>query len=237
MSTEGVRLAKSVARMLSCSRREAELYVTGGWVSVDGQVVEEPQFRIVQQKIEVHPEAKPEPVGLVTLVMHQGADCDPNDPTSWPAPATRSPLDASGVRMLNGHFKRLTPTLPLEARAEGLVVFTQDWRVLRKLTEDADRIEQEYNVEVAGEPATGGLELLRRGLRIERRTLPPVKVSWQSEHRLRFALKGLQPGQIRLSCENIGLAVLNARRIRIGRVSMGKLAAGQWRYLSAGERF
>ena len=41
----GERLAKRVAAMLSCSRREAELYIEGGWVRVEGVVVEEPQFR------------------------------------------------------------------------------------------------------------------------------------------------------------------------------------------------
>lgn len=237
MSTEGIRLAKCVARMLSCSRREAELYITGGWIRVDGQMIEEPQFKILEQKVTVHPEAKAEPLRPVTLIMHRGPDCDAADPASTPAPAMRSSLDTSGLRMLNGHFRRLAPALPLEAGAEGLVVFTQDWRVIRKLTDDSDRVEQEYNVEVAGESAPGGLEQLRRGLHVERRTLPPVKVSWQSEHRLRFALKGLQPGQIRLSCECIGLTVLNVRRIRIGGVSLGKLAAGQWRYLGTGERF
>ena len=42
--TEPVRLAKRLAAQLPCSRREAELYITGGWVKVDGQVVEAPQF-------------------------------------------------------------------------------------------------------------------------------------------------------------------------------------------------
>ena len=237
MSAEGVRLAKCVAQMLSCSRREAELYITGGWVRVDGNVVEEPQFKILGQRIEVHPDAKAEPVRLVTLIMHQEADRDPADPAAVPSPATRSPLDTTGVRMLKGHFKRLAPTLPLEGGAEGLVAFTQDWRVLRRLTEHHDRIEEEYNVDVAGEPAADGLERLRRGLYLEGRALPPAKVSWQSEHRLRFAVKGLQPGQVRRSCEDIGLTVLGLKRIRIGRVSMGKLATGQWRYLGAEERF
>jgi 23S rRNA pseudouridine2604 synthase len=40
---------------------------------------------------------------------------------------------------------------PLESRASGLVVYTQDWRIGRKLTEDAGIIEQEFTVEVQGE--------------------------------------------------------------------------------------
>ena len=45
------RLAKRLAEMLPCSRREAEQFIEGGWVTVDGVVVEEPQFRVSTQTI------------------------------------------------------------------------------------------------------------------------------------------------------------------------------------------
>jgi 23S rRNA pseudouridine2604 synthase len=67
--------------------------------------------------------------------------------------------------------------------------------------------------------------------------LSPAKVSWQSETRLRFALKGEKPGQIAYFCENVGLRIEAMKRIRIGRVPMSGLAVGQWRYLLADERF
>lgn len=54
-----VRLAKRVAELVPCSRREAEQYIEGGWVRVDGKVVEEPQFRVLHQKIEPRPECEP----------------------------------------------------------------------------------------------------------------------------------------------------------------------------------
>ena len=38
------RLAKRVAVQQSCSRADAERYIEGGWIAVDGQVVEEPGF-------------------------------------------------------------------------------------------------------------------------------------------------------------------------------------------------
>ena len=51
---EPVRLAKRVAALVPCSRREAELYIEGGWVRVDGIVVEEPQFRVGPgQRVEI----------------------------------------------------------------------------------------------------------------------------------------------------------------------------------------
>ncbi len=235
--TETLRLSKHLARMLPCSRREAELYIKGGWVRVDGEVVEEPQFKVLDQQIELHPQAKAEPVEPATIVFHQPADLDPAAAAQLISPASRTPYDPSGVRLLKSHFARLSPALPLQPGASGLAVFSQDRRVLRKLTDDADRIEQEYNVEVAGEIAAGGLELLQRGLRYQGRPLAPAKVSWQSETRLRFALKAPRPGQIRYACERVGLQVLTIKRIRIGRVSMAKLPPGQWRYLEPRERF
>ena len=107
----------------------------------------------------------------------------------------------------------------------------------RKLIDDAATVEQEYIVEVAGELPPDGLKLLNHGLTFNGRALPPIKVSWQNETRLRFALKGVQPGQIAHMCKSVGLQVLAMKRIRIGRVSMAKLPPGQWRYLMPHERF
>lgn len=235
--TERIRLSKHLARLLPCSRREAELYIQGGWVLVDGEVVEEPQFRVSDQHVELHPQARAEPLEPATMLLHQPAEIDADDPLQLIASETHAPDDSSGVRTLQSHFSRLHSALPLQPGASGLAAFTQDRRVLRKLTEDAERIEQEYNIEVTGELVPGGLDVLKRGLHIDGRALPPIKASWQSEARLRFALKNPLPDQIRLACEQVGLRVLTMKRIRIGRVPLSKLPPGQWRYLRASERF
>ena len=130
----------------------------------------------------------------------------------------------------------------LDSDASGLMVFTQDGRVWRRLSEDGDEIEHEYLVEVAGDIAPYGLRKLSHGLRYNGRALPPCKVSWQNEIRLRFAIKGVQGGQLRDMCAQVGLDVVAIRRLRIGKVPIGKgpegaMPAGQWRYLPVGERF
>jgi 23S rRNA pseudouridine2604 synthase len=145
--------------------------------------------------------------------------------------------DPTGLRLLQRHFVRLTPLVPLDAEASGLMVLTQDGRVWRRLTEDLAQIEQEFVVEVAGEIAPYGLRRLNHGLGYRGRALPPCKVSWQNEFRLRFALKGVQPGQLRDMCAQVGLQVVTMRRLRIGRVSLAKMPVGEWRYLPVGERF
>ncbi len=237
--TTSVRLAKRLAEMLPCSRREAELYIAGGWVMVDGQVVEEPQFMVTEQKIELHPEATLTPLESATILLHQpaGTGNNPSAALQLIRAETRAPDDPSGIYMLKQHFLRLVQHIPLELNASGMLIFTQDWRAARKLSDDAASLEQEYIVEVAGELPPDGLKLLNHGLTYNGRALAPIKVSWQNETRLRFALKGVQPGQIAHMCQSVGLQVLAMKRIRIGRVAMGKLPPGQWRYLLPQERF
>lgn len=239
--TDPIRLAKRVAELRACSRREAEQLIAGGWVKVDGIVVEEPQFRVAGQRIEIDPLADLGQAEPVTLLLHQ----PPGDRTTVADPpaaqlfsaATLWGDDASGIRPLKMHFTQLTSCVPLEPAASGLVVFTQDWRVARKLTEDAATLEHEIIVEVAGELAPDGLKRLNRGIPYQGRTPPAIKVSWQNETRLRVALKGAQPGQIAHLCEAVGLQVLSMKRIRLGGVSLGKVPPGQWRYLRGDERF
>lgn len=145
--------------------------------------------------------------------------------------------DADGTRVLLRHFRNLECFTPLPTPASGLVVYTQDRRIARKLQEDIETLEQECTVEVAGSIAEGGLKKLCHGLSFNGRPLPPIKVSWQSETRLRFALKGIRPGQVPAMCEAVGLRVVALKRIRIGRVPLAKVPEGQWRYLQDWERF
>lgn len=237
--TTPVRLAKRLAETLPCSRREAELYIAGGWVTVDGLVVEEPQFMVAEQRIELERGASLAPAEPATILLHQPAETgmNPSAALQLIRAETRAAHDPSGIHMLKRHFLRLAQHIPLERNASGMLIFTQDWRAARKLSDDADTLEQEYIVEVAGGLPADGLKLLNRGLAYNGRALTPGKVSRQNETRLRFALKGAQPGQIAHLCQNAGLQVLAMKRIRIGGVSMGKLPPGQWRYLLPQERF
>ena len=223
--------------MLPCSRREAELYIEGGWVRVDGKVVEEPQYRVTDERVELDPGATLAALEPVTLLLHKPADVSGDAALQLLVPAARAPDDLSGIRTVKRHFAQLAPLLPLPTPASGLAVFSQDPRIVRKLTEDAMTIEQELIAQVAGQIRPDGLALLGHGLIFEGKPLPPIKVSWQNETRLRFALKGIAPALVPGMCEQVGLRVVALKRIRIGRLPMAGLPPGQWRYLQPGERF
>lgn len=232
------RLSKRVAALVPCSRREAEQYIAQGWVRVDGQCVDEPQVRVAAtQRVEVDPQARLQPPVAATLLLHKPAGMGIEEARSLLGAATHWTGDTSGIRRTKAHAVGLQALLPLPREASGLCVFSQDARAVRKLTEDAALVEQELVAEVAGTLAADGLARLGGGLLREGKPLPPARVSWQSEARLRFAVKGMAPEAIGWMCAQVGLRLVALRRIRIGRVPMAGLPAGQWRYLPPGERF
>ena len=233
MTEEGIRLAKRVADIAACSRADAERYIAGGWVSVDGETIEDPATRVTPaQQVVLLPGATPVEPSPVTILLHKPAGL--HGKAALDSLQLDTVFDAGkGQQVLKRHLTKLTPAMPLEAMASGLVVFSQDWRVLRKLGEDAGRIEQEYVAEVTGAIVEDGLARLNRGGRPN----APIKASWQSEARLRFAGKGIAPGQIEALCGEVGLQVTALRRLRIGRVALSSLPLGQWRYLKDSEKF
>ncbi|MBX9818536.1 MAG: rRNA pseudouridine synthase [Burkholderiaceae bacterium] len=81
------------------------------------------------------------------------------------------------------------------------------------------------------------LQLLRHGLRLDDQALKPAKVEWQNPEQLRFVLTEGKKRQIRRMCELVGLRVVGLKRVRVGKVMLGNLPVGQWRYLQPHEKF
>lgn len=244
--SESVRLAKRLAEQEQCSRREAELHITAGNVQVDGKVVQLPETRVrPEQQVTLRSGAQPEAVPPVTLLMNKPAGYTQGRPYgrvrsahSLLGEASMAQVDTPmPLLVLAQHFKNLESFLPLPLPASGLIVYTQDKRVARKLGEEGMWLEQECIVGVEGQIQEDGLELMKAGLPIGKRQLPPCRVSWQNENHLRFALKGIAPDEIDAMCTEVGLRVVSLRRLRIGRLSLAKVPEGQWRYLMPWERF
>ena len=242
-SGEGVRLSKRVAELKGCSRREAEQYIEGGFVRVDGRVVETPQFRVTDQTVELDARATLLPQAAVTLLLHKPPGVETRAAVQGLMPAHRSKADRSGTVLLQRHLNALVCETPLESGASGLLVFTEDWRVQRKLKEDAAFIEHEVMVEVRGAVSPDTLQRLNRPLpaRNNMPAAPPTaKVSQSSQKGdvtgLRFAIKGPREGQIADLCASAGLEIVAMKRIRIGRVALTGLGVGEWRYLGEAER-
>ena len=193
-----------------------------------------PGFRVgASQTVSLLPGARLETLRPVTILVHKPvgvyANDEPGSARDLIVPANRMEGDRSPQRYLKRLLAGLRLVTPLERAASGLVVYTQEYPVARKLQEEARLVEQEYIAEVSGSLDAEGLAWLRRGLPYDGLPASPMQVSWQNETRLRFALKTPAPGFIEYACDAAGLELRALRRIRIGRLPLAGLPAGQWR--------
>ncbi|MEW6516196.1 MAG: pseudouridine synthase [candidate division FCPU426 bacterium] len=240
-----VRLSKLMAERGLCSRREADELISRGWVLVDGSPVSVLGTKILPgQRITLAPAARASLQRSVTILLNKplGYVSGQPEPGARPAvslivPANRFPGDRAPLKFSPVHLKQLAPAGRLDVNSQGLLVFTQDGRIARLLVGAEGRIEKEYLVRVEGRLTPEALERLRHGLSLDGKKLRPATVRRLDEGHLQMILREGRKRQIRRMCEAVGLAVTGLKRVRIGRVALGNLPSGQWRYLGPDERF
>lgn len=228
-----------------CSRREADRYIERGLVIVDGERVSELGMKVLPdadielaEAAEKHRSAQAtflinKPIGYVSAQPedgHRPASDLLDRPNQWSE-------DRSPRKFHHGQLRGLAPAGRLDIDSNGLLVLTQDGRVARRIIGEDSDVDKEYLVRVQGTLSDEGLKLLNHGLELDGKPLKPAKVTWQNEDQLRFILREGKKRQIRRMCELVDLKVVGLKRIRIGKVVLGNLPDGQWRYLGDNETF
>ena len=241
---EKIRISKLMAERGLCSRREADAYIERGWVRVDGVVVSELGSKAFpNQKITLDKRGRERQTQRVTILLNKPVGYVSGQPegTYRPAislitPFNRHKADKAPLRYDASQLRGLAPAGRLDIDSQGLLVLTQDGRIARQLIGADSQVEKEYLVRVEGKIARNGLALLRHGLALDGQALKPAKVEWQNDDQLHFVLREGRKRQIRRMCEQVGLKVVGLKRVRIGRIVLGDLPTGKWRYLNEAER-
>lgn len=228
-----------------CSRREADRYIERALVEVDGERISELGTKVspdadiqLVEAAEKHRAAQAtflinKPIGYVSAQPedgHRPASDLLDRPNQWDK-------DRSPRKFHHGQLRGLAPAGRLDIDSQGLLVLTQDGRVARRIIGEDSDVDKEYLVRVEGQLSDEGLKLLNHGLELDGKALKPAKVTWQNEDQLRFILREGKKRQIRRMVEMVGLKVVGLKRIRIGKIVLGNLPEGQWRYLGDGEQF
>jgi 23S rRNA pseudouridine2604 synthase len=252
-SASTTRLNKRMAELGLCSRREADDWIAKGWVRVNGKVAVMGLQVEPEARIDIDPQARGQQRQQVTILLNKpigyvsGQAEDGHQPAVVLVQARNHWAgDASKLRFVPQQLRGLAPAGRLDIDSTGLLVLTQDGRIARQLIGEDSGMEKEYLVRVTyGAVATNvqsvlppaQLARLRHGLSLDGQALKPAQVEWQNPEQLRFVLTEGKKRQIRRMCELVGLQVVGLKRIRIGRVLLGQLPAGRWRYLGTAERF
>ncbi|MFC3532613.1 S4 domain-containing protein [Vogesella facilis] len=233
---QSIRLSKRMAELGLCSRGEADDYIAQGLVRVDGVVVDVLGSRVTaEQRIELAAGGPREQPERISMLLHKPAPLGEQQLLAQLLPAQRAADDNSGLVYMRKHQQRLQFFGALQAGDSGLLVATQDGKTARQM--QAGDFEQEWLVNLAAPLSEAALKLLQGGVEVAGKQLRAGRVSRQSERQLCVVLKKPAPGMIAAMLAAANVAAAGCHCIRIGRVRLGKLPAGQWRYMTALEKF
>ncbi|MBG0808755.1 pseudouridine synthase [Methylosinus sp. H3A] len=223
---EGERIAKVMARAGACSRRDAEIWVAEGRVSVNGRVLDSPAFNVQEgDRIEVdgQPLAEREPTRL--FLFHK------------PAGLVTSAKDPEGRETVFGFLEERFPDLPrlvsvgrLDINTEGLLLLTNDGGLARTLELPATGWTRRYRVRAHGDIDQARLDELRKGVTVDDVDYAPIDAKLDRVQGanvwISMTLREGKNREIKRVLEHLGLDVNRLIRISFGPFQLGELAEG-----------
>ena len=133
---------------------------------------------------------------------------------------------------------RVYPVGRLDMDSEGLLLFTNDGEFANSLMHPRHEVEKTYDVWVK-EYQHGREELLRRPIELDGYRIRPPKAQLLhadgDRAKLRVTIHEGRNRQVRRMCQAAGMQVTRLRRIQEGKLSLGDLELGKWRYLTEAE--
>ena len=236
-----VRISKILSEQGVCSRREADEYISQGFVYLDGKKVTELGTKAFpHQKVELRNQGKINQQNKKTILLNKPinyvshADDDKKYKSALSL-ITRENFEGSGT--IESLSLKLAPAGRLDIDSTGLLVLTEDGVIAKKIINEDSEIEKEYLVRVTGALIDGGLNLLQHGLSLDEKPLKKANVKWLNSDQLMFVLKEGKKRQIRRMCELVGLKVTGLKRVRIGNIKISNIPPGKWRLLKEDEVF
>src|SRR6266536_2200926 len=234
---KGERLARFLAHAGIASRRHAEELIAGGRVQVNGVIVTAQGTRIdlAHDTVSVDGKAVVAASKHVYLLLYKPAGyvSTARDPQGRPTVLDLLPPELRRLRVY--------PVGRLDIDTSGLLLLTNDGDFALRLSHPRYSMEKHYHALVQGCPTRAQLEALREGIDITEddgrthRTAPAqARILRRSGPNcwLTLTLHEGRKRQVRRMLAAAGHPVLQLERVGIGPLTLGNLAAGQWRYLT-----
>lgn len=226
------RVQKLIANSGFCSRRAAEKLIEEGRVSVNGKTAaigDTADDTADKITIDNNPLTKNEQRTYIMLNKPRGCLSTMSDDRGR---RTVAELTANvGVRVY--------PVGRLDYDSEGLLIMTDDGELAHMLMHPSHEIGKTYELRAQGTDIPHALEIMRSPLEIDGYRINPaeVKLLNQSENDILLSITITEGRnrQIRKMCLQAGLTAIRLKRVAEGNLKLGKLPAGEWRYLDSAE--
>lgn len=225
---EQVRLNKFLASCGVCSRRDADVLIQKGVVTVDGNIAKMGQTVTGDECITVRGKVLSGKQKTVVLAYYK------------PVGITCSERDAHAEKLIMDRIKypiRLTYAGRLDKESEGLMILTNDGDLIHAMMRGANGHEKEYIVKVNKEITEDFLEKMSQGVYLKELDITTRACEVQKIGKYTFSIVLTQGvnRQIRRMCKTLGYQVSALKRIRIMNIMLDKLQQDKWREISGPE--
>lgn len=225
------RIQKILSSRGIASRRRAEEMIAAGQVTVNGIAAQlgdtaDPEL----DHILVDGQPLPELKDYVYILLHK--------PRGYVTTLSDEKGRPNAAQLVADCGVRVYPVGRLDMDSEGLLIFTNDGAFANSLMHPKHEVEKTYLVWVTGY-VPGAEVMLSRPITLDGYTIHPPKVKLikaeGEKARLQVTIHEGRNRQVRRMCQAAGMYVTRLCRIQEGKLSLGNLPKGKWRYLTPEE--
>ena len=221
---DGMRIAKKIASLGYCSRRDAESLIEKGKVKINGEVVKEFYTQVgLKEKIEVEGKELPNKMPPREIYLfHKPVGCVT---TNYDPEGRKTVFD-----YISEKFGRLITVGRLDFNTDGLLLLTNDGHFARKMELPANSIEREYLVKVYGDISQADLDKLKDGVVIDEMKYGEIdaKIVKKNDNKsdIKICIKEGKNREIRNIMKYLNLGITKLTRIRYGRYRLDGIPVG-----------
>lgn len=227
---DAVRLNKFLSNAGICSRREADVLIETGVISVNGEIITELGYKIGPTDVvrydneTINAETK----RYVLLNKPKGFITSADDPYGR---KTVMSLVKKACK------ERVYPIGRLDKETTGLLLFTNDGDMTKKLTHPRHRAVQMYDVELNKPFSTDDMAKLKKGVDLEDGSSRFEEVEYVkgSPRELGVTVKGGKNQIVRRTFEALGYEVVRLDRVSYAGLTKKDLPRGYYRHLTEKE--
>jgi 23S rRNA pseudouridine2605 synthase len=230
------RIQKALANAGYGSRRQMEIWIAAGRVTVNGKRAQLGDLFTGRERVcidgkPVHLSEEPASRSVSFALYYEPGDEQPRGRVARGD-------ELAGIPPAPKHGRWLD-VASLAPNSSGLVLLTTDGQLKNRLTHPSTRIEREYAVRLLGEPRQDQIDKLLRGVELEEE---PAKLE-RFEPRggggsnvwYRAVLRDTRSRLLRPLLNVVGITVSRMIRLRYGPLELGKLRRGMSRALTLAE--
>ncbi|MBO3698920.1 pseudouridine synthase [Roseivirga sp. E12] len=228
--TEAIRLNKYIANSGVCSRREADKLIEKGEITVDGEVIKELGFKVQPGQVVVHEKnvLKPEKQVYILLNKPKGFLSTTTDPDGR---KTVMELVAKACP------EQIFPVGRLDRSTTGLLLFTNDGQLSKKLTQPKHQIKKIYQVGLNKPITKSDFESILDGITLddEKVFVDDLAIVDGDNSTIGIELHLGKNRVVRRLFEHLGYTVTKLDRVVYGSLTKKDLPRGKWRFLTEKE--